>query len=82
MVEAKAVSWSYAPVGPFWDGADDYLMSVDAEVGVILRLASRLRGEECDSFEVTDIGFDETFPEDVFVLDLPGVRFRRRGRPE
>jgi hypothetical protein len=51
-VEAKAISWGYAPIGPFWDGADDYLMSVDAEVGVVLRLASRLRGEECDSFEV------------------------------
>lgn len=79
-VEAVAVSWDYAPFGPFWDGADDYLMSVDAEVGVILRLASRLRGEECDSFEVVDIAFDETFPEGTFALDLPGVRFDRVDR--
>lgn len=76
-VEAKAISWGYAPVGPFWDGADDYLISVDAEIGVILRFASRLRGEECDSFEVTELAFDETFPDGTFALDLPGVEFER-----
>lgn len=76
-VEAKAISWDYAPHGPFWDGADDYLMSVDAEIGVILRFASRLRGAECDSFEITELVFDETFPEDTFVLDLPGIDFER-----
>lgn len=74
-VEARAVSWDYAPVGPFWDGADDYLISVDAEIGVILRFASRLRGEECDAFEVTGLAFDEGFPRGTFFLDLPGVEF-------
>ncbi len=74
-VKAKAISWDYAPVGPFWDGADDYLISVDAEVGVILRFVSLLRDEECDSFEVTELAFDETFPEGTFVLELPGIEF-------
>jgi hypothetical protein len=74
-VEAKAISWGYAPIGPFWEGADDYLVLVDAEVGAILRFASRLRGEECDSFEMLAVVFDEAFPEDTFVLNLPGVEF-------
>lgn len=74
-VETKAISWDYAPHGPFWDGADDFLMSVDAETGVILRFASRLRGEECDSFEITELAFDETFADGTFALDLPGVEF-------
>jgi hypothetical protein len=76
-VEAKAVSWNYAPTGPFWDGADDYLMSVDAGLGVIVRLASRLRGEEFDVFEMVELAFDETFPEGTFALELPGVEFER-----
>ena len=76
-VEATAVSWDYAPVGPFWDGADDYKISVDAQVGTILRFASRFRGEECDVFEVTGLAFDEAFPEGTFALDLPGVEFER-----
>ena len=75
--EAEAVSWDYAPLEPFEDGADDYLLSVDAEVGVILRLASRLRGEEYDVFEVSYIAFDEENPEGTFRLELPGVGFRR-----
>lgn len=76
-VEAKAISWDYAPIGPFWDGADDYLMSVDAGIGVILRLSSRLRDEECDVFEMVELAFDEIFPEDTFSLELPGVEFER-----
>ena len=79
-VEAEAISWDYAPLSPFEDGADDYLLSVDAEVGVVLRLASRLRGEEFDVFEVLDIVFDEAFPEGTFRLELPGEEFRRRDR--
>jgi adenine-specific DNA methylase len=47
-VRAEAVSWDYARLEPFEDGADDYLPSVDAEIGIILRLASRLRGKEYD----------------------------------
>ncbi len=76
-VEARAVSWDHAPIGPFWDGADDYLISVDAGIGVILRFASRLRGGECDVFEVTGLELDEPFPGGTFVLDLPEVEFKR-----
>lgn len=75
--EAEAVSWDYAPLEPFENGADDYTLSVDAEVGVILRLASRLHGEEYDVFEVSDIAFDEEIPENTFRLQLTGVQFRR-----
>lgn len=81
-VEARAVSWDYAPVGPFRDGADDYLISVDAGIGVILRFASRLRGEECEVFEVTGLAFDEAFPEGTFVLELPGAEFEGMEHPE
>jgi outer membrane lipoprotein-sorting protein len=75
-VEAEAVSWNYAPLEPFEDGADDYALSVDAEIGIILRLASRLGGEEYDLFEVSDIAFDEVFAEGTFRLELPGVEVR------
>ena len=80
-VGAEAVSWDYAPSGPFWEGADDHLMSVDAQIGTILRFASRLRGEECDVYEVTELAFDEDFPQDTFVLNLPAVEFERIDPP-
>lgn len=76
-VGAEAVSWNYAPLEPFGVGADDYLLSVDAQTGIILRLASRLGGEEYESFEVSEIAFDEGFAEDTFRLELPGVEFER-----
>ena len=75
--EAEAISWNYAPLEPFGEGADDYLLSVDAEVGVILRLASRLRGEEFEVFEVLAIAFDEAFAEGTFRLALQGVEFEQ-----
>jgi hypothetical protein len=75
--EAEAISWNYAPLEPFQEGAEDYLLSVDAEVGVILRLASRLRGEEYDVFEVLDIAFDEALAEGTFRLALQGVEFEQ-----
>ncbi len=75
--EAEAVSWDYPPLEPFQEGADDYLLSVDAEVGVIVRLASRLRGEEFEVFEVLDIAFEEAFGEGTFRLELQGVEFEQ-----
>jgi hypothetical protein len=75
--EAEAISWDYAPLEPFQEGADDYLLSVDAEVGVILRVASRLRGEKFEVFEVLDIAFDEVFAEGTFRLEMPGVEFEQ-----
>jgi len=47
-------------------GADEYEAVVDAERGVLLRLASRLEGEDFDALEVEEIFFDEQFPEEVF----------------
>ena len=53
---------------------------MDAEIGVILRVAARLEGREFYIAEVTEIAFDEEFPEDTFRLELPGVEFRRMDR--
>ncbi len=68
--------WEYPPE-PLWWGADDYELVVDAERGTILRLASRLEGRAFDATEVIEVVFDEVFPKDTFVLDLPGVEFDR-----
>lgn len=57
--------WEYPPE-PLWWGADEYEAIVDSERGVLLRLASRLGGEDFDALEVEEIYFDECFPEDVF----------------
>jgi hypothetical protein len=39
---------------------------VDAERGVVLRLASRLGGEDFDALEVEEIRFDGRFGQEVF----------------
>jgi hypothetical protein len=44
---------------------------VDAERGVLLRLASRLKGKDFDALEVEEIHFDVRFPEDVFTSREP-----------
>ena len=36
---------------------------MDAERGVLLRCASRLRGKDFDALEVEEIYFDERLPE-------------------
>lgn len=72
----KPGGWEYPPE-PLWWGADDYELVVDAERGVILRLASRLDGRAFDATEVLEVGFDEPFPEGTFALDIPGVSFDR-----
>jgi hypothetical protein len=38
---------------------------------------ARLEGREFYVAEVTEIAYDETFPEDTFRLEMPGVEFRR-----
>ena len=43
-------------------------------------MAARLRGREFYIAEVTEIAYDEEFPEDTFRLELPGVEFRRVDR--
>lgn len=55
--------WDPDPLG--W-GADEYEVLVDAERGVLLRCASRLRGEDFDALEVEEIHFDEHFSKETF----------------
>ena len=57
--------WEYPPE-PLWWGADEYEAVVDAERGILLRLASRLQGEDIDALEVEEIHFDEPFDEVIF----------------
>ncbi len=74
------VSWGYPPIifhGFFApEGTTDHLLLVDMELGTILRVAARLEGREFYVAEVTEIAFDEEFPENTFRLELPGVEFR------
>jgi hypothetical protein len=83
-VVVRTISWGYPPIifrdyyAP--EGTTDHLLLVDAEVGVNLRVAARLRGREFYIAEVTEIAYDEEFPEDTFRLELPGVEFRRVDR--
>jgi hypothetical protein len=76
------VSWGYPPTifhGYFVpEGTTDHLLLVDAEVGVILRAAARLEGREFYVAEVTEVAFDERFPDGTFRLELPDVEFRTR----
>ena len=51
---------------PLWWGADEYEAIVDAERGVVLRLASRMGGEDFDALEVEEIHFDERFSQEMF----------------
>ncbi len=46
---------------------------MDAERGVLLRRASRLRGEDFEALEIEKIHFDERFEKDVFTLGEPLV---------
>lgn len=59
--EADPLSW----------GGDEYEAVVDAERGVLLRTASRLRGKDFDALEVEEIHFDERAPEGVFSAPEP-----------
>lgn len=83
-VRVETISWGYPPriFHGFYapEGTTDHLLLVDAEVGIILRAAARLEGREFYVAEATDIAYDETFPEDTFRLELPGVEFRRVDR--
>jgi hypothetical protein len=60
----------HSPGGlPEW--ADHHELAVDSERGVLLRCGSFFDGEEFLSFEVTEIAFDEAFPDDTFVFTPP-----------
>ncbi len=51
---------------PLCWGGDEYEAVVDAQRGVLLRTASRLRGKDIYALEVEEIHFDEELPEEVF----------------
>ena len=85
-VLAQTISWGYPPYifdnyEASAEGATDHLLLVDAEIGTILRVVSRLEGKEFRVAEVTEIFYDEQFPEDTFRLDLPGVDFEQLDLP-
>ena len=81
-VVVGTISWGYPPsiFHGFYapDGTTDHLLLVDAEVGTILRVAARLECREFYVAEVTEIAYDEQFPDGNFRLELPGVEFRTR----
>ena len=82
---AETLSWGYPPYvfntyRANSEGSTDHLLLVDAEVGTILRVAARLEGVEFRVAEVTEVAYDEEFPEVTFRLELPGVQFERRER--
>jgi hypothetical protein len=56
---------------PLWWGADEYEVVVDAERGVLLRTASRLKGEDFEALEIEEIHFDQQLPEDTFASREP-----------
>ena len=65
-------------------GADDYLLSVDAERGVVLRSEARLREQPFAVIEMTEVEFDADLPPETFTIVLPeGETFEdvsRRGK--
>lgn len=62
--------------------ADDVLLDVDAERGVLLRVELRIRGEPYLVKEVREIAFGEAFPDGTFELALPpGESARPMVRP-
>ena len=78
-VRIGTVSWGYPPhvfhnFDAMMEGATDHMLLVDTEVGTLLRVAARLEGRE---FRVTEVTYDERFPEDTFRLELPGVKFQQ-----
>lgn len=63
-------------------GADEYLLLVDAERGILLRSDARLRGQPFQVVEITEAAFDEDLPPDLFSLELPaGEEFEPDERP-
>lgn len=51
--------------------ADDYVMSVDAERGILLRCEARLRELPFLVNEMIEIDFDVDLPDGIFTIDLP-----------
>ena len=55
----------------FRSGGEDYLIEVDAERGVILKLAALAGGRAIETIEITEIFFDEELDARLFELDGP-----------
>jgi hypothetical protein len=70
LVGVPVEEWE-GPPEPLWWEADEYEAVVDTERGVLLRLASRLDGEDFDALEVEEVYFDERFGEDIFTSREP-----------
>ena len=69
-VPGEEWDWAWDPDPLSW-GADEYEVIVDAERGVLLRVASRLRGADFNALEVEEIHFDERFGREVFDARQP-----------
>lgn len=69
-VPGEEWDWGWDPDPLSW-GADEYEVVVDAERGVLLRCASRLRGKDFDALEIEEIHFDEQFTKEVFNFRHP-----------
>jgi outer membrane lipoprotein-sorting protein len=52
-------------------GAQQYRHLVDRERGILLRSALLFQGQEFAVSELMEVVFDEIFPDDIFVLELP-----------
>jgi outer membrane lipoprotein-sorting protein len=58
-------------------GADEYMLLIDAERGILLRAGAVLNGKEFAFSNVEEVAFDEDLPSERFVLELaPGERVR------
>lgn len=56
---------------PLGLGADEYLLALDAEEGVLLRSEARTVGEPFRMIEMSDIAFNVPFAADSFVIKPP-----------
>lgn len=52
-------------------GADDYLLAIDAQTGVVLSAEARLRELPFIVIEMTEVEFDIDLPPETFTVDLP-----------
>jgi hypothetical protein len=52
-------------------GADAYELAVDAERGILLRVAALVDGEPYSVIELSEVAFDEEFPAGTFAVDPP-----------
>lgn len=52
-------------------GADEHLLTIDAERGMLLRAEARSAGEPFRVIEMTEVAFDEELPPGTFEIELP-----------